>query len=523
MNSFDIIIIGAGHNGLVLANYLVRCGLSVLVLERRLEAGGGLTTEEVTLPGFLHNLHSFFHDAVGVAPFYKDLDLAAHGLQYFCPDIQIGAPFRSGTPLAFHRNIDMTCQLIERRSPRDAKTYRELYESYADFIETIVLPALFSPPPLPSEAPHTLEKSSEGMEFLRLSRMSPKEVVEYYFEDEGVQALLLFQLPIPRGILDDYQGLGFMIPLLVSQAEASHICLGGSHNLAHALWRAFIKAGGILRGVHEVEEIVIEGGRAVGVITRGEKLLANKAVVSSVDIWQTFQQLLPESAVGNELLRKAKAFKADEFSVFSLHLALKEPPRYRAAEKLSKLNEAFKVDVGFETPADFERLRKNIREGRLPEKPCFYAACPTLFDPAQAPNGHHTAFLWQPAPYALSNAKSWDEVAEDFAKECLATWQRHAPNLTKENILGLRAYTPPDIEQKFINMRRGSIFMGRVSQDQIEAFRPFPECSSYRTPVENLYLCGAGTHPGGGILGACAYNCLQVMAKDLKLEKWWEK
>lgn len=521
MSEFDVIVIGAGHNGLVLANYLQRCGLSVLLLERRLEAGGGLTTEEVTLPGFLHNLHSFFHDAVEVAPFYRDLDLRRHGLKYARPEFQVGVAVPSGDPLIIQADPRATGELIRSRSLRDARTYLDVHENYAEFVETVVIPALYSPPPRPSEASAALETSPEGLDFLHLSRRSPREVVDDLFQDELLRNAILFQLPIPRGVLDDYQGLGMMIPLLLSHAETSRVCLGGSHELAHALWRAFVASGGVLRGVHQVDRIVTEGGRAVAVETQGEKTPARRAVVSAVDIWQTFDTLLSDENLAG-LRERVARFRPDEFSVFSVHLALREPPRYTAARRQPALDEAFKVAVGFEEGDVFDRLRSSIRRGVLPARPAFYAACPTRFDPSQAPPGYHTAFLWHPVPYELEGA-NWEEVKDDFARECLAAWQRAAPNLTKENILATRVFSPLDIERKFVNMRRGSIFMGRVSHGQIEAFRPDPLLSGYRTPVEGLYLCGAGTHPGGGILGACAYNCLQVMAKDLDLPRWWEE
>lgn len=517
-STYDAVVIGAGHNGLILANYLVRAGLSVCVLERRLEAGGGLSTEEVTLPGFYHNLHSVFHDMVEIMPPYKDLNLEKYHVKYVCPPVQIGMPLKNGRALTIHTNPDETFRSIEKLSKPDAKTYRDVQESYTEFMQVIVLPALFTPPLPPSEQLEVLEKSPEGLSFLKLSKESPRDAVERLFETEEVRALVLFQLAIPRGVVYDYAGLGMLVPLVISQVEKSHLCVGGSHALAHALWRAFVEKGGVLRGVNKAKEILMDGNRAAGVLTgTGDKIMAKKLVASSVGLHQTFLELLPSSGFSQNFLQDVKNFKLDEFSIFSVHLALREPPRYR----LPDMQNAFKVNIGFESVSDFSRIWNQIRDGKVPDDPCFYACCPTLFDPSQAPDGHHTAFLWFPVPYKLSE-DGWENVKNDVMEKCIIKWKHYAPNLNKQNILAAKPLTPLDIEKKIVNMKNGGVFMGRLTQDQIDYFRPVFSLSQYRTPVENLYLCGACTHPGGGILGACGYNAAQVIFEDLKLPKWWE-
>lgn len=520
--TYDVVIIGAGHNGLILANYLARAGLSVVVCEKRLEAGGGLSTEEVTIPGFYHNLHSFFHDAVEVSPVYKDLELEKFGTYYKRPPVQVGMTTSDGKCLVIHEDFKKTLNSLASFSLSDVAAYRNMQESYMEFIEAIVIPALFTPPFPPSEQMLTLEKSKEGLEFLRLSKLSPKDAVREAFESKLVRACILFQLLIPRGVPHDYHGLGMIVPLIVTQAEKSHICIGGSHAMAHALWKALLSAGGRLRGCMGVEKILVKDGAACGVrLESGEELHATKAVVSTADLKGTFMHLVGKEHLPNDFAKKVQNFKLDEFSIFSVHLALKEPPKYVSAKFNPDINAAFKIGVGFETVQDFDDLFMSIRAGRLPE-PRFYAACPTLFDSKQAPDGFHTAFLWQPAPYALKH-RTWEDVKENYAMQCLEKWKSVAPNMSKKNILKYKVYTPEDIEKKIPSMCRGGVFLGRMTQDQIDYFRPMPELSQYRTPVRNLYLAGASTHPGGGIIGACAYNAAQVMAEDLGFNKWWEK
>lgn len=527
MKTYDVIIIGAGHNGLILACYLAKAGLKVMVFERRLEAGGGLCTEEVTLPGFYHNLHSFFHDAVAVMPPMKDLELEKFGARYVCPPVQVGLPLKDGKALVFYDNLEQTCKAIAKFSERDAKAYRDMYQAYREFIEIVVIPALFSPPAKPSHAYMALENTTEGMDYLRLSRKSPREVVEDVFEHDVVRAAVLFQLTVPRGVVADYKGLGMLVPLMVSQVELSHIAVGGSHALAHALWRALLHNGGAIRGVHEVEKIVVENGAAVGVVVRAghqlQEYRASKAVVSAVDLHQTFHRFVPPDQLDENFLKKVDTVRLDEFSFFGVHLALSEPPAYKSASFEPDISRALKIGIGINSVDDIIKLYEDIRHNRLPKPAGMYCAVPTLHDPTQAPPGRHTALIWQHVPFEVEGKGEtyWDEIGEEYAERCIETWAEYAPNLPKA-ILKKYVFTPLDIPRKLINMRRGGVFMARMSQDQLECFRPIPELAEHRTPIKNLYLCGACTHPGGGIIGGPALNALQIMADDLGIKKWWE-
>lgn len=521
----DAIIIGAGHNGLILANYLTKAGLDVVVLEKRLEAGGGLTTEEVTLPGFYHNLHSLFHDAVDVMPAMNDLRLAEeHHVRYVLPKVQVGMPLRDGRALTVHLDIEKTVRSLARISSADAERYRAVHSQYREFMEAVALPGLYSAPPIPSHQLLALEQTIEGLDYLRLTRCTPEDVTREWFASEAVRALVLFQLAIPRGILTDYAGLGMVVPLVISQVEPSRLCVGGSHALAHGLWRALLKHGGVTCGMHEVAEILVENDRAVGVrLTDGQQIRARKLVASGVGFRQTVLKLLDRQKVPPILIQAAEGFKLDEFSLFAVHLALNEPPAYKASSFDPDLDRALKVNLGFESTADFRRTWTEIREGRLPSRPAMYVCTPSLHDPSQAPPGKHTALLWQPAPYELAEggAAAWDYVKEEFADRCLDTWREYAPNLSEKNILKRFIQTPLDIERKLINMERGGVFLGRTTMDQIEYFRPHPIASQYRTPIHGLYLCGGCTHPGGGILGAAARNAAEAIAEDLGLKRWW--
>ena len=522
-DKYDVLIIGAGHNGLVLGCYLAKAGLKVCVIERRLEAGGGLSTEEITIPGFAHNLHSYFHDTINIMPSYTDLKLEEHNARYYCPPVQAGMILPDGRSLCFYDsdNLDKTCESIARFSSKDAKTWREVAGNYGEFVSTVIVPALYSPPAPPSEQMVALEGSPEGMEWLRIGRMSPREVVDEWFENEHVKALVLHHLPIPRGVLPDYGGLGAVVPLIISQVEKSQMALGGSHITAHALWRVLLEAGGEAASLTHVQKILIEEGKVVGVETdKGKKYLA-PVVVSTVDVKQTFLKMVGEDKLDPVFVSHVKGFRLDEFSVFAVHLALREAPKFKTQPGYEDINQAFRLNIGFDTPDDYSTILADVRQGRLPEKLAFIASVPTWFDPSQAPAGH-TAFLWALVPYRLKNGASWDQVRDEYAKRCIAKFQHYAPNVTADNILAWETQTPADIEARIINMAEGGVFMGRMHLAQLEHFRPLPELAQFRTPIKGLYMAGACMHPGGGIIAGPGLIAAEIIMDDLKLPKWWE-
>jgi phytoene dehydrogenase-like protein len=519
----DVLIIGGGHNGLICGAYLAKAGLDVCVFEARLEVGGGLSTEESTKPGFYHNLHSVFHDAVDHMPAMTDLDLPAHGAEYILPDVQVGLALADGRALTIHLDREKTRASLDRFSAVDGQAWCQIDDDYREFIETIVIPALYAPPPTPSEPLIALEGSAAGMDYLRLARSSPADVVLERFESDAVRAAVLFQLAVPRGVVPDYAGLGMLVPLVITLVERSHLAQGGSHTIAHALWRALLRAGARMRGTCQVRQILVEGGRAAGVLlATGERVMARRAVISAVDLPQTFLDLIDQRQVDAGFLRRVRGYKLDEFSLFGLHLALNEPPRYRAASFDPDLDRAFKVGIGFDSARDFQLLWQEIRAGHAP-RPRLYACCPTRFDSSQAPEGKHTAFCWAPAPYALADggAEAWDRVGPAYAEQCLEIWRAAAPNMTPDNILGQRILTPRDVTRKLASMPQGGVFHGRMTFDQLEAFRPLPGLADGRTPLAALYLAGASLHPGGGILGACGYIAAGTVLADLGLKPWW--
>ncbi len=526
MDTFDVIIIGAGHNGLICGNYLARAGLKVLICERRMEPGGGLCTEEMTIPGFWHNIHSFFHRWVPALPFYKDLELEKFGVRYLMPAVQSVAPFSDGSCLIIHQDMDKTCKSIAHFSEKDAKTYREVWQRYDEIRAKIYFPDMYSPPVPFEEKKALLEKFSVGREYLEINEKAPRQVVDEHFESDQLKAMLWFMCTVKGFTMDD-PGVGIVVPTSVAGGISGAMCVGGSHDLAHGLVKALEANGGRLYEVSHVREIVVENGRATGVVLDdGRAFKAEKAVVSAIDPHQTFLDLVGEDKLESSFCEKVKNYKygINAAVLFSVHAALNEPLRHISAKHDPDIDNALNYCIGYECVEDFDEHNREIFAGIPPAKPGMQCAHPTLHDPTQAPPGKHTVFLWQFAPYNLKDGgpEKWDEIKDEYMETCLARWRHYAPNLDEKNILGKWSFSPLDVERNIINMKQGDFHVGAVMQSQMGENRPVPGLRPYRTPVDGLYMCGSPTHPHGVITGAPGYNGAGVILDDLGLKKWWD-
>src|SRR5437763_6522350 len=262
--SYDVAVVGAGHNGLTLACYLQRAGLSVGVFELAEHVGGGASTEEVTLPRFRHNLHSMLHYWISYGPTFRELDLPQHGARYLYPEAQYALAFRDGRSLVLYKDLDRTCAEIARFSKRDADAYRDLYRRFEGMLP-MLMEASFQPPMPPSTAPRFLEASAEGLGMLRMAQSSPETVCDETFESDEVKAWI--GLMVARGGHPyDVEGASFMV---IGSFAGVHLwpfglCVGGSRELAEGMARALREAGGEIPTQARVRRIVVEGGRAVG-------------------------------------------------------------------------------------------------------------------------------------------------------------------------------------------------------------------------------------------------------------------
>jgi phytoene dehydrogenase-like protein len=516
MPDWDVIVIGAGSNGLVLAGELAALGARVLALEARLEAGGLLTTEECSVPGYWHNVLGALHNAFAATPPYQQLDLAREYARFAVPPVQAALPLRDGRALIFHTDVEATCRSLATVSARDAQTYRALHARLHPLFASQLLETLYAPPapgrPL-WELPADLQP---------YAALTPRQVVEALFESPQVQAAVLQQLAVPWGVLPDYAGMGSMALLALSGAAPLAVALGGAHATAQALIRALVRRGGRYQVLKPVRRVLVEDGAAVGVELSDGTRLYSRAVVSSSGLHQTLLEMVGAEHLDPALVARVQRFQLDEFALFAVHLALARPPRYDAADGAA--DAALRVLVGVETPDELASLWQEVRAGVLPAPRGLVAVVPSLFDARQAPPGHHTAVLLQPVPYAVTTSQGggsvaayWEAQREEYAARCVAAWRRYARNLTDQDILAQVPLTPHDIAVRYGNYARGALGMGRMSAAQAGGHRPLPELAQYRTPLRGLYLCGTCMHPGPGWLGAAGHNAAQIVARDLGL------
>ncbi len=524
--TYDAIIIGAGHNGMALGAYLARSGWDVAIFEKRAEEGGGLCTEELTRPGFLHNVHCNYHTLVGVCPVYDHLDLSSHGLRYTRPPVQMASVFSDGTALTVHTDLEKTCASIARFSPKDADTFRRLYEETKGYLDMILLTLMYTPPISMRDITKALVSwgIEEKSEFLsvHLRRMSINEFLDQHFENEKVKAHLAFHASV-AGYSTDRKGLAVSFPLLVGKIDNWHVCIGGSHALAHAIWESFAQSGGRVFLNHGVDEIVVEDGKAAGVkLEDGSFARARHLVASSINLEQTFLTMMDRSLLPAGFTEEVERFPHMDWTFFSVHLAMSRRPEYRAADFDRDVNDAWVINVGYDSPADINKHWQDVRAGRLAD-PRPNCAVNSLFDPTDAPDGYYTGLIRHFAPYSLATGgpEAWDEMADGYARRCIAKWQEAAPNLKNGAILDWATYTPLDIARRIPNMVQGDWMGGLIDLDNMLDQRPFAALSQYKTPIQNLYMCGATQHPHGFVTFAPAFNALQVIAEDYKLDRWW--
>jgi phytoene dehydrogenase-like protein len=528
--SYDVVFIGSGHNGLICAAYLAKAGLKTINLERREVIGGGAATEEVTLPGFKHNVHSTYHGFIQLGPVLKDLEVSRYH-KYVFPDPPWCLVFSDKRSILQHvgkgiEPIERTCKTIAQFSEKDAKTYKELYKMHYEN-KDLYIAWMYNPPLPPSQQFYPFEGTEAGRELLRMQLSSYKDVVYELFESDQMRAFMLIAI-VQMGVGVEEYGTGQWVPLMVTLEHDPGwgLSVGGSNTLAQALGRIVEENGGKIRVNSEVREIIIKDGVAVGVkLDNGKEIMANKAIVSNIDPAGTFIKLIGEDMLDPEFLKKVKRYRPG-ISTITPHYALNDQPRWVAAEKNPDVNKSWGVFIG-ETSEIVLDFYRSLKAGKIPDRPedlAFLTVMCTIWDPSQAPAGKHTAFYWCHSPYNLRDGgpEKWDEIKEWYADLCEEAWRRYAPNMTKDNILKRYVDSPLDLERRMPQLFKGCWLMGDITQDQMGIFRPFHGYSPYKTPVDNLYMCGSCTHPSGAITGGPGYNCAGVIADDFKIKKWWK-
>ncbi len=522
--SVDGIFIGAGHNSLVSAAYLGKAGVRSLVLESGPTIGGGVTTEEVTLPLFLHNLHAFFVRWTPDYRIWKDLDLDRHGLQAVHPEVQNGLPFGDDA-LVTYRDLGPSLEAIRRLNPADAETYARLYEEFTEIVERIEGPLRFAPPLPPDELQERMSASSLGRRYLALKEQSALDVVREAFANEPLRALVGFNASI-RGYLPnlDVPGTGYVVALALPNSHDGRIIVGGSYQAARALAAVVYENGGSVVTGAEVASIDIENGRATGVtLADGRSVRAERFVASSVPAPMTMLEMVDRRHIDDSLAEALEGYDWNPEALFGVHYALSRLPRFTAEATAPDLPRALNLAVGYESSDDLVRDMEAIRNKRLSPIGALHGSFPTVHDPAQAPPGYHTSFGWHFVPSSPDTEfAAWDQTATDERVKAIGqTYARYAPDF-EDCLLAVSAHTPADTEERVPSMRFGDRHHGSYHPGNWETERPHPSLSGYQTPIDGLYLCGASQHPGGSFTGGPGYNAAGIILTDLGGVPWWD-
>ena len=532
--AYDVVMIGAGHNGLVCAAYLLKAGYSVLLLEKREIPGGAATTEETlpeTAPGFRFNRCAIDHEFIHLGPVVQELELEKYGLEYlFCEQVAF-CPHPDGKYFYAHRSLDQTVAEIERFNPRDAQKYREFTEYWQRAIGAMI--PMFNAPPKSvfdiagnydvakvKDLFSVIGSPSKTLDFVRNMLTSAEDILSEWFDEEFLKAPLA-RLASELGAPPSQKSLGIGAIMMAMRHDPGMARpKGGTGALVQALVNLVQALGGKILTDQAVEKILIDDGRAVGVRVRGGKeYRANHGVISNIDAKRLFLQMVDADEIdrADSDLRERldRRIVNNNETILKIDLALSEPLKF------VHHNHQDEYLIGSILIADsvhqVEQAHHKPAIGEIPDDdPSMYLVVPTMRDPSMAPPGCHTAWIEFFAPYQIRGREGtgladtgWtDELKNQVADRVVDKLAEYAPNV-KAATIARGVESPAELGER-LGAYKGNYYHIDMTLDQMVFFRPLPELANYKTPIENLYLTGAGTHPGGSISGMPGRNCARV-------------
>jgi phytoene dehydrogenase-like protein len=524
--TFDAIVVGGGHNGLTAAAYLARAGLSTLVLERRSVVGGACVTEEIA-PGCRASTTSYIASMLR-PEVIRDLSLARHGLRMVPCDPALLVPFPDGTVVPWWSDRDRTVRELSKLSPADARTFVRVDDELKKLARYLQPFFLEPPPDVHSRGwAGLLEALRVGRRFRGISgdeigRMiafltgSLGDFLDRNYESEKVKTLFLANSVYGKhgGPYQPGTALGLLFHLLSGgeqelQGFYGHV-LGGMGAITQAMASAAAEFGAEIRTAAPVARIVVRGGRACGVELEDGTRLEARVVLSNADPKRTFLSLVDAAALPEEFRRAVQGIKMDG-PCAKVNLVLSEEPRVQGMprEFTASQRALFTLVPSLEFA---ERCYATARQGEIPEELWVDCVVASNVDDSLAPAGRHvmTCFV-QYVPYALKKG-DWNQMRETLGDRVVRKIGEYAPNVPG-SVVARQVLTPLDLERVY-GLTEGNIFHGDLSLEQLFFLRPVSGYARYRTPVEGLYLCGAGAHPGGGVTGAPGHNAAHQVLKD---------
>lgn len=518
MSQYDIVVMGAGHNGLVAAAYMAKAGKKVLVLERKPHYGGGVSTRELIQPGYWHDEHSNVHIMIQGNPMLREDELgllSKFGLEYIYPELPHASIFDDGTVVRSWRDLDRTCEEIAGFSPKDAEAYRKFVHASMAALP-MFMSGLYAPPFPMGAFVAMMDQSDEGRFLFDVMQRSALDVVDQYFESD------LLKLHIVRMVTENLQmpdelgtGMGaFLMPGIIHVYGCS-MPKGGSGQLSHALVRAIEHFGGEVRCNSEVARVIVSSGKATGLeLVDGETFLAKDGVIGAIHphVLRKFVAETPEP-----VLQRAERVTQSTFSINLTHLTLRERLKLKVGNETNAMMTEL---MDFYTVRDMLLEYDKLRRGEVSER-LVAGGDNAIFDPSRAPEGAGVFYGVNFAPYNLfpGGPASWDERKEEISDKALAQYRKFYSNLTDDNITGRLVRSPIDHERDSpASFLKGDIHGCAPFFYQSVGHRPTPDLGSLRVPeIEGLYLVGPFMHPGGGVFGAGRATAIQMM-DDLNIE-----
>jgi phytoene dehydrogenase-like protein len=536
-NSYDCVIVGAGHNGLVCAADLAAAGWNVLVLERRDTVGGACVTEE-TWPGFQVSTASYVVSLL-LPEIERDLDLARHGYKVLPRNPSSFTPTDDGRSLMLGPDSDANRQEIAKFSQADAEAfprYEDLLRRIAERLEPVLTQTAPNLLPLPNSwrpqgflskirdarsawsLHQALGELGEDLpEAIELLTGAARPILDRWFESDVLKSTLATDAIIGTFQPISAPGTGYVLlhHVMGSAGGARGVwgyVEGGMGGLANAIAAAAIERGVEIRTGCTVETIQTHGDTVSGVLVDGTPI-ATQRVASNIDAHQTFRRLIAPSALPDGFIRAVDRIDYASASA-KINLAVDQLPDFLCYPGHQDVGPQHRGTIHIGTGCEYlETAFEDARQGRISSRPIVEMTIPTSVDSTIAPPGHHLLSLFvQYAPYQLADG-DWDDAARNLLLErCLAEIARYAPNVPG-SVLHQQVLSPVDLESMF-GLTGGNIFQGAMPINQLFNLRPVPGWADHRTPIRGLYLCGSASHPGGGVMGACGRNAAREMIRD---------